>query len=140
MLSNTCLALALTASVSAHFILKWPPASFDDDTEGTSPCGGTPVNFNSSTPSIEVDRFAVSILSAHPEGQWTFKGTLDTQEPYTWTEFTPVINTTGLGTFCLDYLHAPSNFAGKPGVLQVTDNSVDGLLYQVSLAPALSSC
>lgn len=28
-------------------------------------------------------------------------------------------------------MHAPENFAGKAGVIQVTDASVDGTLYQV---------
>lgn len=135
MLSRIVLTLALAATTSAHFVLQWPPtAGFIDDDEPNAPCGGATVQVNSSSPQVQVDRFAVSIFSTHPAGTWQFRGTTDTQEPYKWQDLTPVVNTTGPGTFCLSYMHAPESFAGKAGVIQVTDASVDGTLYQVYLS------
>ena len=44
----------------------------------------------------------------------------------------PIVNTAGVGDFCLDSLSAPSSFEGKAGIIQVIDKAVDGMLYQVS--------
>ena len=83
---------------------------------------------------MQVDRFAVSIKNVHPVGEWSFRGTTDTKSPYDFTEIVPLVNTTGIGDFCLDYMSVPTGWAGKDGVLQVVDNSPDGILYQVRLA------
>ena len=131
MLSQTLLALATAATTSAHFVLNWPPtAGFIDDDEATGPCGGATVTVNSSSPEVQVGRFAAQIQSSHPTGNWQFRATLDTQEPYNWTNLS-MVQTEGPGIFCLNYLSAPEDFAGKPGILQVTDFSGDGTLYQV---------
>ncbi|WPG97758.1 Hypothetical protein R9X50_00053900 [Acrodontium crateriforme] len=132
MLSKSLLVLAATASLaSAHFILYYPPtAGFDDDNEPNGPCGGATVQVNSSSPQIQVDRFAISIFSSHPTGSWTFRGTTDTEEPYNFVDITPNVNTTGAGVFCLSEMRAPSEWAGKAGIIQVIDASVDGTLYQ----------
>jgi hypothetical protein len=124
---------------SAHFTLDWPPsAGFDEDNEPNGPCGGVPVTVSDDSQKITVDRFPASIFSSHPAGSWSFFATTNTQEPYNWTEIVPVINSTGIGAFCLTYLRAPAEFAGKGGVLQVIDNSADGTLYQVRRAVAES--
>jgi hypothetical protein len=131
MLTQTLLALATAATTSAHFILNWPPtAGFVDDTEATGPCGGATVTVNSSSPEVQVGRFAAQIQSSHPTGNWQFRATLDTQEPYNWTNLS-MVQTQGPGIFCLNYLSAPEDFAGNAGVLQVVDYSGDGTLYQV---------
>jgi len=133
MLSSQLLCVLATATVSsAHFILHWPEtAGFIDDSEPDSPCGGATVTVNSSSPQVQVDRFAVMIQNAHPQGGWTFRGTTSTSAPYNWTDITPTVNTTGIGNFCLPDMHVPSAWAGQAGVIQVIDNSVDGMLYQV---------
>lgn len=46
-----------------------------------------------------------------------------------------VFPATGAGDFCLTSISMPSSFAGKQGILQVVDSSVDGTLYQVSPPP-----
>jgi hypothetical protein len=131
MLTQTLLALATAATTSAHFVLNWPPtAGFIDDDEATGPCGGATVTVNSSSPEVQVGRFAAQIQSSHPTGNWQFRATLDTQEPYNWTNLS-MVQTEGPGVFCLNYLSAPESFAGKAGILQVTDFSGDGTLYQV---------
>ena len=131
MLSQTLLALATAATTSAHFVLNWPPtAGFLDDEEANGPCGGATVTVNSSSPEVQVGRFAAQIQSSHPTGNWQFRATLDTQEPYNWTNLS-MVQTEGPGIFCLNYLSAPENFAGNAGILQVIDYSGDGTLYQV---------
>lgn len=86
---------------------------------------------NDTAPEVQVDQFAVEIFSSHPAGSWSFFATTGTESPYNFTEIVPVINSTGIGEFCLTNLRAPGDFAGKSGVLQVIDRSVDGILYQV---------
>lgn len=140
MLSQTLLALATAATTSAHFVLNWPPtAGFLDDDEVNAPCGGATVTVNSSSPEVQVGRFAAQIQSSHPTGNWQFRATLDTQEPYNWTNLS-MVQTEGPGVFCLNYLSAPEDFAGKPGVLQVIDYSGDGTLYQVCPMVPIKNC
>ena len=125
--------LALAGVSTAHFILLWPPtAGFDDDLEPTVPCGSFTPEVNSTSPEVQTDRFAISIKNVHPVGQWSFRGTTDTKSPYDFIEIVPLVKTTGIGDFCLDYMRVPSNWTGKDGVIQVVDNSPDGILYQVS--------
>jgi hypothetical protein len=120
---------------TAHFILLWPPsAGFDDAKEATSPCGSFTPKINDSIPDIQVDRFAVSIKNVHPVGEWSFRGTTDTMAPYNFTEIVPLVNSTGIGDFCLDNMRVPSDWAGKSGIIQVVDNSPDGILYQVCIS------
>ncbi|KXT08752.1 hypothetical protein AC579_6428 [Pseudocercospora musae] len=131
MLRSLCTGLIAASLASAHFTLDWPPtAGFVDDDEPTAPCGGATVVVNDTAPQVQVERFAVSIFSSHPAGSWSFLATTDTQEPYNFTEIVPVVNSTGVGKFCLTDLRAPDDFAGKAGIIQVIDSSVDGTLYQ----------
>jgi hypothetical protein len=124
--------LALTTLTSAHFVLNYPPnAGFDENILSHGPCGGFTPEVNSSTPEIQVDRFQIAIDSTHPVATWSFRGTTSTSAPWNWTEIVPLIDTTGAGAFCLEYLSAPSEWAGSEGVLQVVDNSSDGVLFQV---------
>lgn len=126
--------LLFSTLTTAHFILLWPPnAGFNEDKEPTSPCGGFTPDVNSSATDVHVEKFAVSIQNVHPEGQWGFRATTDTEPPYNFVDIVPLVKTTAIGDFCLDEMRAPSNFAGKSGILQVVDNSPDGILYQVSI-------
>ncbi|KAI6805605.1 hypothetical protein KC367_g4323 [Hortaea werneckii] len=124
-------ALVFACTSSAHFILQWPPtAGFDDDGESSGPCGSVDVTVDETSPEVQVDRFAVQIQNGHPAGEWLFRATTDTEAPYNWTSIVPIVNTAGVGVFCLDSLSAPSSFEGKAGIIQVVDNAVDGMLYQ----------
>ncbi|KAF2860431.1 hypothetical protein K470DRAFT_206944, partial [Piedraia hortae CBS 480.64] len=123
--------LALAGLSSAHFTLKWPPtAGFIDENEPKSPCGGATVNVNSSSPRVGVDQFPISIQSSHPQGEWLIRGTTDTKEPYNFITLAPVISTKGIGQFCLPSGHAPKDWAGKSGIIQVITTGEDGRLYQ----------
>ena len=124
--------IALTKVTTAHFLLNYPPTlGFSDDDEGTSPCGGFPVVFNSSDVPAQVDGFPIALRTTHPEGQWLFRATLSQQEPFNWTNLLPVVQETGLGDFCIPNFKVPAEFAGRSGLLQITQNAEDGLLYQV---------
>ena len=124
--------LAFVGLASAHFVLLWPPAAgFDEEKEPTSPCGGFTPTIQGSTPDVQVNRFAISIQNVHPVAEWSFRGTTGTEAPYEFTDIVPVVNTTGIGNFCLDYMQVPSGWAGQSGIIQVVDNSADGVLYQV---------
>ena len=126
------LAVTLASLSSAHFVLHWPPtAGFDDQQQTASPCDGFMPMVNSSSPNITVDRFAIMIQNLHAFSEWGFRGTIDTMAPYDFTPIVPIVNTTGIGDFCLDHIRAPSNWAGNPGIIQVVDNARDGVLYQV---------
>lgn len=126
------LAFAATLA-TAHFQVLYPPTGqpFDDEEEATGPCGGLELETSDSNADVQVDRFAVSIRSTHPEGSWSFRGTTSTSAPYNFTDITPTINTQGIGDFCLTMLSVPSDWAGSSGILQIVDNSDDGMLYQV---------
>lgn len=138
MLANTLLTLALSQLSFAHFILEYPiSAGFDDDVDGTAPCGGQAVNFTSSSSNVTVDRFAVALYSTHPQAEWLYRATLSSEAPYNWTNILPVVDQTSIGAFCLSDLSVPSEFAGQQGIIQVMQDAADGVLYQVS-PPRLS--
>jgi hypothetical protein len=123
---------ALTELTSAHFLLNYPPTlGFDDDIEGTSPCGGFPVVFNSSDVQVPVDGFPIALRSTHPEADWLFRATVSQKEPFNWTNLLPVVHETGLGDFCIPNFKVPAEFAGQAGVLQIMQDAADGELYQV---------
>jgi len=123
--------LLLSLHATAHFILQYPPSlGFDDDTEGTAPCGGFPVKFNASDADAQVDGFPVSMLSVHPAADWLFRGTLDQKAPFNWTDLLPVVSETGLGQFCIPDIKAPTSWSGKQGLVQVIQHGPDGILYQ----------
>lgn len=115
-----------------HFILNYPNSlGFDDDQEGTGPCGGFPITFNANDTNVTVGNFAVASLSTHPQANWLFRATLSTQEPFNWTNILPIVSQSGLGNFCIPALSVPSNFVGQRGIIQVQQDAVDGVLYQV---------
>ena len=134
------LSLSLLSKLTAaHFLLNYPPSlGFDDDNEGTSPCGGFPVVFNSSDVQVPVDGFPIALMSTHPEADWLFRVSLSQQEPFNWTNLLPVVHETGLGDFCIPNFKVPADFAGRSGVLQVMQDAADGELYQArTLKPLL---
>ena len=132
----TKLLVSLLASASltaAHFLLNTPTTiGFDDDNEGISPCGGFNVSFDKVS-DFHVDGDAVSVRSTHPQANWLFRATLDKTAAGNWTDLGPVINEGELGAFCEESVKVPAEWAGSQGVLQIVQNAVDGLLYQVSL-------
>lgn len=142
MYTSLFLPLLLPTLASAHFLLNYPQPlgypDFDEDTEGDSPCGGRSITFADNDTSISVSGFQLATRTTHPQANWLLRATLDTAEPYNWTDISDVIMQSGLGNFCATNLSLPAEFVGKKGLIQVTQQAVDGDLYQVCLAH--SSC
>jgi hypothetical protein len=125
--------LGLGNLAAGHFLLNYPPSiGFNDDMEGTGPCGGFTPIFNDSLPSVTVGRFPVELRSTHPQADWLFRATLDKKAPFNWTNLLPVVTERGLGDFCIPNIKAPAEFAGQSGLIQVMQDAVDGILFQVS--------
>lgn len=117
-----------------HFLLNYPATvGFDDETEGTAPCGGSKAPFTNAT-DFHVDGDAVALTSTHPSALWTFRGTLDTTASGNWTDiFSEPIFQSALGDFCEPQVKVPSSWAGHAGILQITQHATDGALYQVRM-------
>ena len=140
LLTRPLLSLLVTTSLAtAHFLLNTPTTiGFDDDNEGIAPCGGFNVTFDKVS-DFHVDGDAVSLKSTHPQANWLFRATLDKTAAGNWTDLLPVVNEGGLGAFCEESVKVPADWAGSQGVLQIVQNAVDGLLYQVSFFIAIPS-
>lgn len=127
-------ALLLAASVvNAHFTLDYPVTiGFDDDKEGTGPCGSFTPDFTKNTVTdfhVDGDNIATNLL--HPQGTWLIRGTLDeTAMSNNWTQLFPENMQTGLGKFCEPAIAVPASWAGKKGILGIVVDAPDGLLYQ----------
>jgi hypothetical protein len=132
-LTTQLAALVLAPLAAAHFNLDYPPSlGFDEDIEGTSPCGGFPIAFSDSDTQVQVDGFPVALVAGHPAAQVLIRGTLNQSAPFTWVDLLPVVAETGLNNFCIPDVVAPSSWAGKPGLVQVEYDGPDGPLFQVS--------
>lgn len=116
----------------AHFLLNYPATfDFDEDKEGTAPCGGIDINFTGNVANVTVGAFSVALTSTHPQANWLYRFTTSTSEPFNWTNILPVVRQSGVGNFCLPSLSVPNSLIGKQGVIQVEQDAVDGSQYQV---------
>ena len=137
LIAGFAFVVLFVSQASAHFILNYPNSlGFDDDKEGTAPCGGFDVTFNNAS-DFHVDGDAVAVTSTHPQADWLFRATLDKTASGNWTNMLPVVSESGLGQYCEPSLITPGDWAGSQGIVQVVQHGPDGLLYQVSDRPAL---
>ena len=126
--------LLLAATAAAHFTLDYPPAAgFDEDKEGSQPCGGNTFDFAKAT-DFHVGGDSVAITLAHPQANFLFRVTLDQTGASGWAQAFPIVMQSGLGAFCEPAIVAPASYAGKSGLVGVGVNAPDGLLFQVSLS------
>jgi hypothetical protein len=131
--SFTAAALLFAATARAHFLLNYPATvGFDDDLEGTAPCGGFSPDFSTDNVTdfyVDGDNIATNLL--HAQGVWLYRATLDqTAEANNWTQLFPETLQTGLGKFCEPAIAVPASWAGQKGVISVVVDAPDGLLYQ----------
>jgi hypothetical protein len=127
-------ALVFVSGASAHFNLKVPPTiGFEDSKEGTGPCGGFTPDFSDKSKVVDfhVGGEPVAMSLGHSQANWLFRGTLDQTGGSNWTQLFPIVQQSGLGSFCETAIPAPESWVGKQGVLGVVANAVDGVLYQV---------
>lgn len=125
---------ALVASSAAHFLLHYPATiGFDDDLEGTAPCGSFTPKFSSgNVTDFHVAGDSIALTSTHPAAVWLFRATLGTDDTATnWTNLLPVVSQTDLGNFCETNLTVPDSWVGQQGLVQVIQDAADGMLFQV---------
>ena len=106
---------------------------FDDDKEGTGPCGSFDETTRTPLSDFQVGGSAISVLSTHPSATWFINGALlsDLKAGKNFTALDPPIAETGMGNFCLPQVKVPSEWEGQDGVIQVQQQGHDGLLFQV---------
>lgn len=126
--------LLLPALAAAHFTLDMPAAvgPFDEDNEGTSPCGGVMLDFTSDNiTDFHVGGEAISLFLGHPQANFLIRATTDQTGSSNWTQIYPIFTQTGEGDYCQPAVAAPEGLVGQKGVVGVVCDGPDGLLYQV---------
>lgn len=130
--------LLLAATASAHFKLTNPTSiGFDDDNESESPCGGFSVTSRTNETDFPSGGMSFTILSTHPQATWHFKAAL-LSDTSNFEYLMAPVSQSGIGTFCLENIPGPAAWAGKDGVVQVSQTATDGTLYQVRTLLSLS--
>lgn len=127
--------LLLPALAAAHFTLDTPTpvGPFNEDTEGTAPCGGVSIDVSKDNATdFHVGGEAIALFLGHPQGNWLFRATLDQTASSNWSQIYPIFTQTGQGDYCQPAVAAPSSFAGQKGILGIAMDGPDGILYQVS--------
>jgi hypothetical protein len=130
--SAAFLLLALSAVTKSHFVLQVPTSlGFDDDAEGTGPCGGFDATTRTNVTNWPIKGGSIGVLTTHTEVTWEFKAAL-VSNLNNWVSLTPVLHQTGVGLFCEPTIPGKASWVGKKAVLQVIQHGDDGDLFQVS--------
>jgi hypothetical protein len=129
---STIALLGLAVITSAHFVLQIPPnIGFDDEVEDQEPCGSfSPTNRSGTVSNFDVAGDNIAVLTTHTTQTWHISGALLSSVD-NWVLLIPDISQQNVGTFCEPSVPAPDSWAGQDGVIQVIQNSPDGILYQV---------
>ncbi|RFU76653.1 expression library immunization antigen 1 [Trichoderma arundinaceum] len=134
--------LSLASLSSAHFLMNYPESiGFDDDKEGTAPCGGFTPDISSGSSQLvdfHVGGDSLAMRATHTQVNWLFRVTLDGDAESGWQQIFPIVQQSGLGSFCEPHITLPSSYAGKRGVISVVSDAPDGLLYQCVAANFVS--
>lgn len=133
---------ALCGLAAAHFKMLFPDSiGFSDDNEGKSPCGGFTPDFSDKDKLVDfhVGGEALAMNLFHPQGDWLFRVTTDKTAKGDWQQIFPIVQQSGLGSFCEPVVTVPDSFVGKQGVVGIVSHTSDGLLYQVSIGPAVTA-
>jgi hypothetical protein len=127
--------LLLLPPTLAHFTLSFPATlGFNDDDEGTGPCGGAKATDSSTFTDWHVGGDAIAINNLHPEGTWLFRATLDLTAASGWVAIFPQVYQSGIGKFCEPELAVNNDtWVGKKGLVSAVVSGQDGVLYQVKL-------
>ena len=127
------LSLALSPLASAHFAITIPtPLGGNINSEGVAPCGGFAPSASDKVTDFHVAGDAVGLTTLHPQSFFEYRGMVGTSlSPATWTQVIPTVEQYGLNSFCEPSIAVPAAWAGSPGLLQVVQDSEDGVHYQV---------
>ncbi|KAI0006885.1 hypothetical protein F4779DRAFT_620145 [Xylariaceae sp. FL0662B] len=136
-LAATLSLLLFSSTAHAHFQVQYPPTVgvFDEDKEGSAPCGGyTPDISQLNTTDFHVGGDSVVTKLTHPQANWLYRITITNGTiPATganWTEIYPLVKQDGAGVFCLPQVTVPPEFVGQKAFLSIVASALDGLLYQ----------
>jgi hypothetical protein len=127
------LSLALAPLASAHFDITIPPPLGNNiNNEGTSPCGGFAPSASDNITDFHVGGDAISLTTLHPQSFFEYRGMPSTSlAAPNWTELIPTVEQYGLNNFCEPSIAVPASWAGSSGLLQVIQDSEDGVHFQV---------
>ncbi|KAL2020030.1 hypothetical protein VTK56DRAFT_8933 [Thermocarpiscus australiensis] len=149
--SLVAVALLFLSAANAHFELLRPAApESNEDQQVNAPCGGTVPDLSQKVANdFHVAGDSVQVLLGHPQASWLIRATLDPKAAGNWTQLFPIVQQSGRGNFCEPAVAAPSEWAGKKGIIGVACDGPDGLLYQcaavnfvsgANTAPDSSTC
>ncbi|KAH8655022.1 hypothetical protein BGZ60DRAFT_337784, partial [Tricladium varicosporioides] len=122
--------LATTAITAAHFVLQSPTSlGFDDEAEGTSPCGGFAATGRTNVTNWPTGGSAVNLLTTHSTATWEFRAAR-LNDLKIWVPLTRNLTQKGVGTLCEPQIPGKKEWEGQDGVLQVVQHGHDGDLFQ----------
>jgi len=132
MISRLAALLALPSLVASHFVLINPVSlGYDDTRELLGPCGGfTPTDRSTGVTDWPLSGSWINVLTTHEDVIWTYSMAL-LSDPTTWIPVTPKLHQLGVGQFCEPSMPPNPAWVGQDAILQVIQDAVDGLLYQV---------
>jgi hypothetical protein len=127
------LSLALVPLVSTHFVVNTPPALGSNiDNENVAPCGGFTPSASDNLTDFHVAGDVVSLTTLHAQSFFEYRGMLGSSlSSPNWTNLIPTVEEYGLNNFCEPNIAVPANWAGSSGLLQIIQDSEDGVHYQV---------
>jgi hypothetical protein len=125
--------ILLTPLASAHFIVSTPPPLGDNiNNEAVAPCGGFTPSSSSNVIDFHVAGDAIGLTTLHEQSYFAYRGMLGTSlTSPNWTILIPTVEEFGLNNFCEPSVPAPASWAGSTGLLQIIQDSEDGVHYQV---------
>jgi len=127
------LSLASLRLASTHFVVNIPPPLGSNiDNEDVVPCGGfTPSNSDNLT-DFHVGGDAIDLTTLHAQSFFEYRGMLGSSlSSPNWTQLIPTVEEYGLNGFCEPSITVPASWAGSSGLLQIVQDSEDGVHYQV---------
>lgn len=124
------LAIAAAPLAAGHFVLQVPESiGYVDKDEDKGPCGGFDINTRQPLVEWPISGHPVQVISTHTKSLWTIQAAL-LSDPTNFRLLVPKIDQSGLGTFCEPVIPGIAEWEGKDAVVQMTQEAVDGKLYQ----------
>ncbi|PMD47215.1 hypothetical protein L207DRAFT_627905 [Hyaloscypha variabilis F] len=121
----------LERPASAHFIVNTPPPLGNNiNNEDIAPCGGFTPSGSDTLTAFHVGGDAIDLTTLHAQSYFDFLGMLGDSLSSNWTFLIPTVEQYGLNGFCEPSVEVPASWAGSNGLLQIIQDSEDGVHYQ----------
>lgn len=141
MLKFVSLFVLLSLSWAHFIVLTPPPLGSNINNEDVSPCGGFAPSSADNIIDFHVGGDAIGLTTLHAQSYFAYRGQLGASASSSnWTVLLPTVEEYGLNQFCQPSVTVPATWAGSNGLLQVIQDSEDGVHYQVwtSMPPVYS--